>query len=231
MIKSEISLSQQKTLEDYGFKPKELIGTHVLEFTEAEFVCIEDQPLDCILFVFDGTVKVCCDMENGKRLLLCFYRSGGVIGDLELMLDCNTAKTSVQAVSRVKCVSVPVKPNEAVLHSNIEFLNTVGNALARKLYRCSKNSSFIILYPLETRLCSYIEAMCKDGTFQDNLTEIAEMLGTSYRHLLRSLQELCAEGVLIKGEKGYRIRDNSALHERARSFYEPIEINSQFRTH
>ena len=230
MIRSEITSHQPRILEDYGFTSNELIDVSVFEYAEGEFICKEEQPIDQLLFLYEGNAKVCCNMENGKSLLLCFYHSGGLIGDLELMIDCHTAKTSVQAISRVKCVSVPVKLNQAALHSNIRFLNNVGSALARKLERCSKNSSFIILYPLETRLCSYIEAMCKDGSFRDNLTEIAELLGISYRHLLRSLQNLCADGVLEKGKTGYRIKDYAALHRLARNFYEPVNPNSHFWT-
>ncbi|OYO76234.1 hypothetical protein CG709_15530, partial [Lachnotalea glycerini] len=38
--------------------------------------------------------------------------------------------------------------------------------------------------------------------FSENLTALSELLGTSYRHLLRTLRNFCDNGYLLK-EKGY----------------------------
>ncbi|MEG2718091.1 MAG: helix-turn-helix domain-containing protein, partial [Clostridia bacterium] len=65
--------------------------------------------------------------------------------------------------------------------------------------------------PLQARLCSYIRIVCANGFFHEKLTELAELLGTSYRHLLRTLDALCAQGVLSREENGFRVMDEEAL--------------------
>ena len=48
-----------------------------------------------------------------------------------------------------------------------------------------------------------------------NLTNVAEQLGVSYRHLLRTLKSLCEAGLLEKRSVGYWILDEQELHEKA----------------
>lgn len=223
MKQREITEPQKKVLESYGLSRYEIKEAAVLEYGRGEFLCIEGEALPHLLLILGGDAKVCATMENGKSLLLCFYHAGGMIGELEFMLNADKARTSVQAVTGVRGISIPFRSNRSVLRSNPVLLNHIGAALARKLDRCSKNSACMVSYPLECRLCSYILSTSKAGYFTDKLTEVSELLGTSYRNLLRALHKLCSEGILEKRERGYYIRSDSALHENARDFYEPVE--------
>jgi hypothetical protein len=47
--------------------------------------------------------------------------------------------------------------------------------------------------------------------FSENLMEISELLGTSYRHLLRTLNNLCEKQVLMKTAEGYEVLDEKTL--------------------
>lgn len=49
--------------------------------------------------------------------------------------------------------------------------------------------------------------------FNENLTHLSELLGTSYRHLLRTLNDLCKQGVINKEEEGYRVADKERLNQ------------------
>lgn len=71
------------------------------------------------------------------------------------------------------------------------------------------NSSINLLYPLENRLASYINELLLINNneslyvdFDESLVNIAEHLGSSYRHLLRTLNVLCEKEVLQKDDKG-----------------------------
>ncbi len=59
----------------------------------------------------------------------------------------------------------------------------------------------------------------EDGLFNENLTEVAELLGTSYRHLLRTFDSLRKDNVLEKSSQGYIIKDGIELQIRAQDFY------------
>lgn len=47
--------------------------------------------------------------------------------------------------------------------------------------------------------------------FNENYSEIAELLGTSYRHLHRTLNKFCLEGILNKKNKEYSIENYEKL--------------------
>lgn len=49
--------------------------------------------------------------------------------------------------------------------------------------------------------------------FNENLTHLPELLGTSYGHLLRTLNDLCKQGVINKEEEGYRVADRERLNQ------------------
>jgi CRP/FNR family putative post-exponential-phase nitrogen-starvation transcriptional regulator len=212
-----------RLLDEYQISLDGLNGIKGLQYKKGEFICIEGLPMIYLLFILEGKAKVCFQTENGKNLLLCFYHSGGTIGELELMMHDYRAKTSVQTISSVQCVGLPFTQNSEILLSNTIFLHHAGTSLARKLDRSTRNSAHIILDTLEARLSSYIEITNQQGIFQDKLTDVAELLGTSYRHLLRVLEKLCTKGILEKQARGYIIADNTALKKTGKGFYEPVE--------
>lgn len=59
------------------------------------------------------------------------------------------------------------------------------------------------------------EVLC----FHENLTEIAELLGTSYRHLLRTLSELTEKNILRKEGSSYFVTDEETLMELSSDLY------------
>ena len=72
---------------------------------------------------------------------------------------------------------------------------------------------------MENRLASYIlaakEEIIVDNKkayiFNEKLTELAELLGTSYRHLLRTINALINKGVISKENGYYKILDQKLL--------------------
>ena len=80
------------------------------------------------------------------------------------------------------------------------------------------------MYPLENRVASYIISIGTDKNseiikFDETLTVISELLGTSYRHLLRTLNRLCNKNILKKEEDYYIIIDYKNLEELAADIY------------
>ena len=91
--------------------------------------------------------------------------------------------------------------------------------MAEIVVQNSINNASNILYPFESRLCAYISMTSQDGTFCEKLTELSEYLGTSYRHLLRTLENLCTKGILEKASDGYRIKDDLELRSIGVQYY------------
>ena len=195
----------------------------LLLFKRGEYICKIDEPIDVLYFFVEGKAKVYTTLGNGKSLLLCFYKPMMVIGDAEILVS-NTASTNLQVIEDTYCISINFKCIRQFAADDSKFLRYMNSSLGSKLLRLSKYSSINILYPLENRLASYLlvilSAQGSDLQDNHNLTEIAELLGTSYRHLLRTLNKLTSLGAIRKNQHFYEIDDYKLLETMASDLYD-----------
>ena len=219
MIKEAILRQHRKVLEEYGLADINMNGLSVLRFKKNEYILRQGYSSEFLLLVISGRMKVFITSPSGKTLLFCFYTGTGILGEAEFATGKATASTSVQAITDVICIGIPRNRYQQYLKENLAFMNAVSNALALKLFRCTRNSAVTILHSLESRLCAYIAMTHEGGCFAEKLTEVSEVLGTSYRHLLRTLSGLCSQGVLQKSAKGYWVMDHAALRQKGDDFY------------
>ncbi|WP_238904355.1 cyclic nucleotide-binding domain-containing protein [Clostridium sp. YIM B02506] len=192
---------------------------HLFKFNKGEHICRVQEDLEYLYFFVSGKAKVYTVMSNGKSLLLCFYIPFKVIGDVEFMYF-NKADCSVQAIEETYCVGIAFEHIRKYSIEDSKFLRFICDGLAEKLTRLSKYSSINLLYPLENRVASYILSNKEKNTFKENLTETAELLGASYRHLLRTLNSLCSKSIIRKKKNYYEIIDEEVLRGLAEDLYE-----------
>ena len=161
-------------------------------------------------------------------MLLRFYEPLSVIGDLEWIRGTSFSCT-VQALTECYLLALPIKEMKAILQNDIKLLKFVCGALAEKLDHISNNSAINSLYPLENRLASYVNQAAEQiqsgklegkRCFNENLTQLGELLGTSYRHLLRTLNSLCEKKILEKTEAGYVILKEDQLDKMSGELYQ-----------
>ena len=177
----------------------------------------EGMPLTWLGIIVCGKAKICSTAPNGRNLVLCYYISEGIIGDLELMTGLKTATTTIAAITDFECITISLSIHSAALKSNTAFLNKVGNELALKLLRSSASFVSSSLYSGEERLCAYILQTSHNNMFSDILSDVSCSVGMSYRHMFRLLNQLCAQGILEKHGYGYLILDRDALIRRSES--------------
>ncbi len=219
MQKGSLKPEHRKAMAEYGLADIKDEGVVLLSFKKNEYLLQQGCPGEYVLLVLSGKMKVFIMSPNGKTLLFCFYTGQGILGEAEFATGTETAAMSVQAITDVTCVGIPRNRCQEALSQNIFFMNAVSRALAGKLFRCTRNSAVTILYSLESRLCAYIAMTNDNGWFNEKLTEISEVLGTSYRHLLRTLDSLCKQGVLRKADKGYIVADFDVLKQKGEDYY------------
>lgn len=196
-------------------------------FHKGEYICKTDERLEYLFFFVEGRAKVYSTLSNGKSLLLCFYKSFKVLGDVEFMYY-ETANSNVQIVEDTYCIGITFENIRKFALEDSRFLRYVCDSLGEKLIRLSKYSSINLLYPLENRLASYILADTSNTrseglnliVFEGNLSEVAELLGTSYRHLLRTLNNFCTLRLIRKNLQVYEILDLEKLKKLAGDLYE-----------
>jgi CRP-like cAMP-binding protein len=215
MQKQKLPAQYVPALAEYGLDWIDPSAAVLLRYDRCEWLLRAEQEIPYFYILLSGKAKVCMSDESGRNLLLCYYVSEGIMGDIELMMGRKEAISSVQAVSPVTCIGLPLHVYASELLSHLPFVLRAAKGLAVKLHSSVTNTTEIILRPFETRLCEYLLHSAQGGVFSERLIDVAEQLGVSYRHLLRSLKALCEEGLLEKRSDGYHITNEEELREKA----------------
>lgn len=216
MRKGPLEAEYLPRLADYDVAGVDLRDAVSLYFQPGEAILREGMPMEYLLFVISGKAKVCSAASNGRDLILCYYISEGIVGDEELMTGAHIAGATIIAATEFHCIGLPYAKYADALKANLAFVNRVGKELAVKLFQSSHNGTAIALHSGEERLCTYILQTARGDVFSEPLTDAARSIGTSYRHLLRLLSRLRAEGVMQKEASEYRIINRPELIRRSR---------------
>lgn len=195
----------------------------LLYFNKKELICREGTEISHLMFFVEGKAKVYATLKNGKFLLLDFYKELDTLGDLELATK-DIATCNVEAIEPCVCLGIPIDFIKNNCSNDVNLLNFLCTSLGEKLKRSSTNASINLLYPLENRLASYILSIevkedSNNFRFDETLTIISELLGTSYRHLLRTLNKLVDKKILLKENDSYIVLDYKKLKDLAADIY------------
>jgi len=206
-------------LSKYGLEATNLPKAQHITFSPGEYISRGGESLEYLYFVVSGKAKVLLNLSDGRQLLLAYFISQGIIGDVELMTDVIFNHATLQAVTQLECIALPLKEYKPLLKANNTFINYVGKELAEKLMQRAINGAITTLQPLESRLAAYIFQTAVSGYFDETLTEVAAMVGASYRHLLRCFNQLCENKILEKKGKTYQVINTQALMKMSGDLY------------
>lgn len=190
----------------------------LFEFEKGEKICSQGEASQYLYFLVKGKVKIFTTSEEGKVLILAFKTPLEVIGDIEYVQEIDIINT-VEAVSPVVMIGVRQSVLRNHLHEHAPFLQFLLKIITRKFYIKSQFMRHNILYPVETRLASYLvsvaydenEALINGKVSASNLTDIANLIGTSYRHLNRVIKEFCFKGLIERDKGNILIKDLESL--------------------
>ncbi len=188
-------------------------------FKSGEFIFTEGETIEYLFIILEGNCKVFKTLENGKTNLLCCYEDIQILGEFEIFGD-SLAKTNIQALQDTYCLAISVNLHRDLLMSDNKFLQFICRQTCAKIDRNNKNAAINLFYPLEQRLAGYLLVMQNDGVFSGNYTMLAEYLGCSHRHLLRTLHLLCNNHLIEKQKATYLIKDIRALEHLADGIYQ-----------
>ena len=183
----------EKVLQ-YGFQEEFAKECECVLYQAGEKMIEEEGAIDKLFVMLDGLAKVCMSTPNGKNLILCYYVSQGLLGDMEYLQNVEEVEATVVAISEVKCLVIPY-------------------TLLRKYQK--RNVKFFEKLTGEERLCHYILKNSHQRIFSDILTDVSCSIGMSYRHMFRLIGSLCEEKILEKRQNGYYILKPEELEKRA----------------
>lgn len=168
------------------------------QFNRGELVFQEGQVLNELMVLVEGKLKVYVQHEDGKASLLRFIGPPSMYGDVELFTDFSVL-CFVEAVDKAIFISIDKELIKAYAEQHPEFMKYIIRHLSSKLYTLSSSTSINMMFSVKSRLASYLLSMNREGQVDiPKLTILAPFLGTSYRHLTRTMKELVSEGIIRK---------------------------------
>ncbi len=196
----------------------DLISHMVLStFNRGESIAQLNEPLANFYLLVDGKLKIYTLQENGKKILIRFYRPMSVIGDLEYVSD-YPVKAVVEALETSTLISIPMDILRNHTLECTKFLRFVIANLSQKLFTWSNMSGLNLVYPLENRVASYLVSISEvsaqsrlDEIRVTSLEEMADLLCSSYRHLHRILESFESQGIISRHRSNIRILDFEKL--------------------
>lgn len=213
-------------LEQFGLNPifSEEVKSKmsIYHFQQGEILCLKGEEIQHMYFLVKGKVKIFTTSPGGKTLIVRFKTPLAVIGDVEYVKKTAVFNT-VEAVSEGLVVSIHFAELRGMETNQMDFLKFLLAIVTEKFYTESHATSLNMLYPVEIRLASYLLSLSseREGSLfhsemqTSNLTDIADLIGTSYRHLNRVIHKLCKEGVIQRKKGSLYIKDIQRLKELA----------------
>lgn len=191
-------------LEDYPLQ--------AVRFHAGEVLAGVGEPLTRLCFMVEGLATVHNVMENGRALLLREFSGVQTIGELELLMAYPVHASAVKAITAGVLLAIPLTPAvRQKAFSDAALLRYLGQVVANKLERSNRIAAQDRLYPVAARLAAFMLYLHHNRQEAINLTRLSELLGTSYRHVLRILRSFVDAGWLCHSGKGYRVLDTAAL--------------------
>ena len=166
---------------------------------------------DYLYILLEGKARILQQEPNGKSLILQFLEVGDFIGELTLVKAEETPK-DVIAIGAVRCLAIPFTVIEEELMQEAEFPTYIARYIGEKLLLRMEHFSNAQTFELKYRLAALLLEVAVNEQYHENNTQIADYLGTSYRHLMHTFKNLREQGYIEKIKGGYLI-DSQKLRE------------------
>ncbi|AIQ17694.1 hypothetical protein H70357_14260 [Paenibacillus sp. FSL H7-0357] len=203
---------------------EEMFSTEVIErmelrrYGDGEAVCSVGDRLESMFILVQGKLKIHTLLPNGKSMLVRFARPMSVIGDVELLRQ-YPVKNEVESVGDSLLLVAGRKLLLKEMEENTALLRFLVGELSHKLYTLGQTSALNLLYPVENRFASYLMSMFADSVGGHrveelrtaSLTETADLLGTSYRHLNRIVRRFIEDGIIERRQGRLSVLDEAKL--------------------
>ncbi|PDZ60239.1 Crp/Fnr family transcriptional regulator [Bacillus thuringiensis] len=190
------------------------------QYGQDEIVLLEGSELESLLFLVEGKVKITSSVETGKSLLLRFIQPFSIIGDIELIRNV-PVQSQVKAINKCLLIGLHFDYIKEYEMNNPKFLHTLLEHVSYKLQTCTTASRVNLLASVENKFASYLISTISpepDNIFgvelkTSNIKEIADLLGTTYRHLNRVIHSLSEKKIIERDKNSIRILNWGDLKE------------------
>ncbi|STO09244.1 Crp/Fnr family transcriptional regulator [Exiguobacterium aurantiacum] len=196
----------------------------LVRYAPGATICTQGDAAHALRFLVNGKIRVSHTSAAGKRLVLSFKQPLDLIGDIEYVQRTPYLNT-VEAVTTGEMLVISFEALACHATEDVIWLNYLLAEITRKFERKSQSMSFNLFYPIDVRLASYLLSMTPEtttlGSTVDELTDIADLIGTSYRHVNRTLKRFVEDGLIERDRRSITVVDRNRLIDVAgESIYE-----------
>lgn len=184
----------------------------IIHMKKGEQICAQGEAIAHLYLLEEGRIKIYTNSPQGKTLILCYKDPLEAIGDIEYIQKKSVINT-VEAVSDGAMLKFPYRALDAYGLESVSLLRFLLEVITEKFYLDSSVSSFQMLHPVEARLARHLLSITKaEKETRVKTTELADLLGTSYRHLNRVIKKL-DQAQLVQRQRGnIQVIDQQGLH-------------------
>jgi CRP-like cAMP-binding protein len=186
-----------------------------------ELIIRSGDPVRSLYFLVEGRAKAYSTMDNGQSVIASFFRPFDVLGEAELF-SADRYALNVEALTELLCLGLPAAAIKKAADRNGRLFIYLCGCIGEKLTDRMMAESINLRYPVENRLASYLLAsMDGEGRIlgTDDLGELADFIGASYRQLARVVRLFRDEGILDKARGRIRVLNRGKLEPLARDLY------------
>lgn len=186
----------------------------LFQFQKGDLLLRSGEISDYFFFLIKGKLKVYNYSLGGKIIFLSQLVPFQVVGEIASLWGWE-ATANVEANSKVLCIGIHLDRHRDDLLNDLAFLRFLCQKMALKTISNNKYFSSTVFDSLDSRLAALLVDNATDGKVKPKLSEWAELLCITYRHLLRTLNKFIEKGILSKQGRSYILLDKEMLNEMA----------------
>ncbi|MDD2958336.1 MAG: cyclic nucleotide-binding domain-containing protein [Lachnospiraceae bacterium] len=183
----------------------------LISFERNDYLVEAGIPSIYLYFLVRGKIICSSFTTNDKSECIAYHQAVTIVGEAASFWNMPPA-ANVKALSRCTCIAINLNRYRHVLLSDLRFLQNICKTMACRINHDGQTCTTLI-EPLDMRLAKFMLAYSNDSIFTFQLTDCADILNTSYRHLLRMLKKFTMEKLVLKNRHGYLISDSIRMQQ------------------
>jgi len=192
------------------FSQEKPAAFELFQFQKGELLLRSGEISDYFFILVEGQLKVYNYSLDGKIIFLSRLVPFQVIGEIASLWGWE-ATANVEASSEVFCIGIHLNRHRDDLLNDLVFLRFLCQKMSLKTISNNKYFSSTVFDSLDSRLAALLVENASDDKVKPKLSEWAELLCISYRHLLRTLNKFMEKGILAKQGQSYILLDQEML--------------------
>lgn len=198
--------------------PAQLLQQLTLKsFHKGEHIILQGELPQYLYFLVEGRLKIFAESDEGRKLIIAFIQPFSVLGDIEL-IQRKPYLNTVEAITDCKLLALPISTVHDLGLQHAPFINYLLDEITGKFYANAYSSHFNLLHSVDVRFASYLLSITAEMNYVSihHIRDVADLIGTSYRHLNRIIAQLVEQGLIERSQRTIRILNREELFKLAK---------------